>query len=83
MSEKKVMVTCCRCEKVQSVAVGVPVGFPDWETLPTLSEMEAALIREALRRANGSKLRAAVAMGMGKTTLYRKLKTLDGQRVTA
>ncbi|HYT08877.1 MAG TPA: sigma-54 dependent transcriptional regulator [Rugosimonospora sp.] len=42
--------------------------------LTTLEEMERRFILRALRETNGDKLAAARLLGIGKTTLYRKLK---------
>jgi DNA-binding NtrC family response regulator len=42
--------------------------------LTTLEEMERRFIIRALRETNGDKLAAARLLGIGKTTLYRKLK---------
>jgi DNA-binding NtrC family response regulator len=42
--------------------------------LTTLDEMERRFILRALRDTNGDKLAAARLLGIGKTTLYRKLK---------
>jgi two-component system response regulator HydG len=42
--------------------------------LTTLDEMERRAILRALRETNGDKLAAARLLGIGKTTLYRKLK---------
>jgi len=39
-----------------------------------LAELEREAILEAIRRLNGDKLQAARLLGIGKTTLYRKLK---------
>jgi two-component system response regulator HydG len=39
-----------------------------------LAEVEKQTILHALERLNGDKLMAARALGIGKTTLYRKLK---------
>jgi DNA-binding NtrC family response regulator len=46
----------------------------DSNELTTLDEVERRFIFRALREANGDKLAAARLLGMGKTTLYRKLK---------
>ncbi len=40
----------------------------------TLADLERHAILGAIRMLNGDKLQAAVALGIGKTTLYRKLK---------
>jgi two-component system response regulator HydG len=42
--------------------------------LKTLAEMEKDAILTAIRTLNGDKLQAAKLLGIGKTTLYRKLK---------
>jgi two-component system response regulator HydG len=42
--------------------------------LKTLAELERAAILDAIRTLNGDKLQAAKLLGIGKTTLYRKLK---------
>jgi DNA-binding NtrC family response regulator len=42
--------------------------------LTTLDEMERRAILRALRETEGDKLAAARLLGIGKTTLYRKLK---------
>jgi DNA-binding NtrC family response regulator len=46
----------------------------DSDELTTLDEMEHRAILRALRETNGDKLAAARLLGIGKTTLYRKLK---------
>jgi two-component system response regulator HydG len=48
------------------------------EMLP-LEELERRAILRALREAGGDKLAAARMLGIGKTTLYRKLKQYDAQ----
>ena len=42
--------------------------------LPTMQEVEKATIVSTLEKLNGDKLLAARVLGIGKTTLYRKLK---------
>jgi two-component system response regulator HydG len=46
----------------------------DSNELTTLDEVERRFIFRALRETNGDKLAAARLLGIGKTTLYRKLK---------
>jgi DNA-binding NtrC family response regulator len=48
--------------------------IPSPDELTTLEEMERRAILRALRETNGDKLVAARLLGIGKTTLYRKLK---------
>jgi len=57
----------------------LPVDFSSVsavEEFPTLDEMERAMIVAAYRRSNRKPLEAARLLGIGKTTLYRKLKEL-------
>ena len=53
-------------------------GEPDAEAgqpqLTTLAKLERQAILGAIRALNGDKLQAAKLLGIGKTTLYRKLK---------
>ena len=49
-------------------------GALDLPTVQTLAEMEREAILSAIRTLNGDKLQAAKLLGIGKTTLYRKLK---------
>jgi transcriptional regulator of acetoin/glycerol metabolism len=46
------------------------------ETLPTLDEMERAMILAAYRKSNRKPIEAARLLGIGKTTFYRKLKEM-------
>jgi DNA-binding NtrC family response regulator len=49
----------------------VPAGKPE---VKTLAELEREAILGAIRTFKGDKLGAAKVLGIGKTTLYRKLK---------
>ena len=42
--------------------------------MKTLADLEREAILDAIRTLNGDKLQAAKMLGIGKTTLYRKLK---------
>jgi transcriptional regulator of acetoin/glycerol metabolism len=44
---------------------------------PTMAEMERAMILAAYRRSNRKPLEAARLLGIGKTSLYRKLRKID------
>ena len=56
-------------ESIESVlAAGLP--------LPTMEAAETALIREALRRYDGNRRRAADALGISERTLYRKIRDM-------
>lgn len=50
---------------------------PEHEELLSLEELERRAIGRALRETSGDKLAAARLLGIGKTTLYRKLKTIQ------
>ncbi len=50
---------------------------PDKDELLPLEELERRAILRALRETGGDKLAAARILGIGKTTLYRKLKQFD------
>jgi two-component system response regulator HydG len=50
-------------------------GFP--ESVIPLEEMERQAILRALAGAGGDKLLAARLLGIGKTTLYRKLRKYE------
>lgn len=53
--------------------------IPDSNELTTIEEMERRFILRALHETNGDKLAAARLLGIGKTTLYRKLKQYGGE----
>jgi transcriptional regulator of acetoin/glycerol metabolism len=50
--------------------------LPNVEPLPTLDEMERALILAAYRKSNRKPMEAARLLGIGKTTFYRKLREM-------
>ena len=54
-----------------SVAAGLPTQSDEPEPL---DELERKAILRAINEAGGSKIAAARLLGIGKTTLYRKLK---------
>ncbi len=49
----------------------------------SLAEMEKKAILDAIQRLNGDKLQAAKLLGIGKTTLYRKLKEYGLNEISA
>ena len=53
--------------------------FPEKDEMMPLEELERRAILRALRESNGDKLAAARLLGIGKTTLYRKLKQYEAQ----
>ena len=57
--------------------------WPENDELVPLEELERRAIFRALRETGGDKLAAARLLGIGKTTLYRKLKQYDTERSRA
>ncbi len=55
-------------------ANGEPVPVGNEPGVKTLADLERDAILGAIRTLNGDKLQAARLLGIGKTTLYRKLK---------
>jgi DNA-binding NtrC family response regulator len=55
-------------------ATGKPAGEAAAPGVKTLADLEREAILGAIRTLNGDKLQAAKLLGIGKTTLYRKLK---------
>ena len=58
---------------------GAGERLPQNDELLPLDELERRAIMRALRESGGDKLAAARLLGIGKTTLYRKLKQYDAQ----
>jgi two-component system response regulator HydG len=57
-----------------AVAAGQSAETAAQPELKTLADLEREAILGAIRTLNGDKLQAAKLLGIGKTTLYRKLK---------
>ncbi|WP_026961536.1 sigma-54-dependent Fis family transcriptional regulator [Alicyclobacillus herbarius] len=51
--------------------------------LPSLQQVEYAAILQALRTTEGNISRAARLLGIGRNTLYRRLRKLEGQQASA
>lgn len=51
-----------------------PLRAPAQSGIIPLTEMEKRAIREALEYTKGDRVMAALLLGIGRTTLYRKLK---------
>jgi DNA-binding NtrC family response regulator len=49
---------------------------PETEAFPTMADVERAMILAAYRKSNRKPLEAARLLGIGKTTLYRKLREI-------
>jgi hypothetical protein len=62
---------CLRCSGLTPAPHG-PVEVSG--SLPLLAEMERTLIQAAVERSGGDRQKAAHMLGIGKTTIYRKLK---------
>jgi DNA-binding NtrC family response regulator len=58
---------------------GATERMPHTDELLPLEELERRAILRALQEAGGDKMAAARLLGIGKTTLYRKLKEYDAQ----
>ncbi len=58
-------------------------ALPENVEVATLEALERRAIFRALRETSGDKLAAARLLGIGKTTLYRKLKQYEGERPQA
>ncbi len=52
----------------------LPTAAPEQGRIVSIAEMERQAILETIRQLRGDKLMAAKLLGIGKTTLYRKLK---------
>ena len=61
---------------VESVAPIVLAQIPQTGVFPTMAEVERAMIVAAYERSNHRPLEAARLLGIGKTTVYRKLKAM-------
>jgi two-component system response regulator HydG len=66
-----------------NIQYGTGNRMPQADELLPLEELERRAIFRALREAAGDKLAAARLLGIGKTTLYRKLKQYDAQSRSA
>jgi transcriptional regulator of acetoin/glycerol metabolism len=61
---------------LDSAAPLVLAHFTQLSSFPKLGEIERAMILAAYRRSNRKPLEAARLLGIGKTTLYRKLRAI-------
>ena len=61
---------------VESVAPIVLAQVPESGVFPTMAEVERAMIVAAYERSNRRPLEAARLLGIGKTTVYRKLRAM-------
>ena len=68
--EKVVIQPCVHCGESAVAEVIVPAPFP------TMGEVERRMILAAYRRSNRRPLEAARMLGIGKTTMYRKLREM-------
>jgi two-component system response regulator HydG len=65
--------------KRDSSSIGKPKKKPIEEDVIPIATMEKLAILRALQQTNGNKMMAAGLLGIGKTTLYRKLKEYSVQ----
>ena len=63
-------------QPVETVATITLARIPGTEVFPTMAEVERALILAAYERSNRRPLEAARLLGIGKTTVYRKLREM-------
>ena len=61
----------------ESAAPLVLAHAPQSGSFPTMAEMERTMILAAYQRSNRKPLEAARLLGIGKTTLYRKLREIS------
>lgn len=61
----------------ESSARFILAASPEPGEFPTMAEVERAMIVAAYQRSNRKPLEAARLLGIGKTTLYRKLREMD------
>lgn len=71
--EKVVVRSCVRCQESAAAKLEPAVLSP----FPTMAEVERTMILAAYRRSNRHALEAARLLGIGKTTMYRKLRDLQ------
>jgi hypothetical protein len=65
---------CLKCAGLYLSASQTHQRIEAADNLPSLAEMERTLIQAALDRSRGDRQKAAHMLGIGKTTIYRKLK---------
>jgi two-component system response regulator HydG len=63
-------------QRLETVDPVVLAQVPESQVFPTMAEVERAMILAAYRKSNRRSLEAARLLGIGKTTLYRKLKKI-------
>lgn len=70
--------------QVRDLPTNLAYAFPkggEKERCFTLQEIERDAIRQALELAGGDRLRAAKMLGIGKTTVYRKIREYDLENI--
>jgi len=66
-------------QAAESAAPVVLAQVQETVAFPTIAEVERAMILAAYRKSNRRPLEAARLLGIGKTTLYRKLRELNSE----
>jgi DNA-binding NtrC family response regulator len=80
--ERAVLMAEGRMIRPSDILPGEPVSFSREETRqPTLAELEAMAIRDAIHRHRGNLSKAARELGVARSTLYNKLKNSDRKNV--
>ena len=67
--------------RIESLAAknGTAPGSPEGSNVVPMAQVEKQAILETLHKVNGDKILAARLLGIGKTTLYRKLKEYEDE----
>jgi DNA-binding NtrC family response regulator len=68
---------------LQNTQPGAFLGSPQEQSIVPIAEMEKQAILHTLEQVRGDKLLAARLLGIGKTTLYRKLKEYEAEKTSA
>jgi len=79
LSSGPVLQVCDLPTSIQNAQLHSPVGSLPSNRILTISEMEKQAILATIDQLQGDKLMAAKLLGIGKTTLYRKLKEYSSQ----
>ena len=82
LAQARELISTATDHLMRPVAPVVPAQVPETGGFPTMAEMERAMILAAYRKSNRRPLEAARMLGIGKTTLYRKLKEM-GETLSA
>lgn len=77
-ARKLILAATDRLAKQRTVVAPIALDqHSDRGAFPTMAEVERAMIAAAYQKSNRKPLEAARLLGIGKTTLYRKLREMD------